>query len=349
MTDDDGAGAWTVFEAAYDGWQTMLYLLVGHEGGVLAAVVSGPGTAEEIAARAGSDPRMTLEWLRVMTVAGFIDVDDDGLVFTARAELDEISDLPGIDTPAGIGAAMFRRTPEVLDGLAGALRSGGGVAPEVYGPAFTRLQNLSSLTTGPAHLVPDMLGPVAGLVERLSVGCRVVEVGCGGGWALETLADAFPTATFTGYDVDEYGLGLARDRLARFDGRCRVEKRDIDDLAERSADVVLAIDLVHDLSDPTSALVRIRRALTPGGIFIMAETDASGDFSVDRRSPHAWQYGPSFARCIPTTQYAGGPALGSMWGRPAAQALLRETGFVHLTVHSSEPGYAVFSGRAPSS
>ena len=350
MTDADttAAGAWAAFEKAYDGWQVLLFLLVGHEAGVLAAVVGGGGTAEEVAARAGSDPRMTLEWLRVMTVAEFVDVDEQGQIFTARPDLDQILDLPGVDSAAAIGSAIFRRIPGLLDGLATALRTGEGVDPTIYGPPFTRLQNLSSLTTGPAHLVPDMLTPVSGLVERLSEGCRVLELGCGGGWALETLADAFPAATLLGHDLDGYGLALAGDRLARFGERCRVERRDVMDLAEDSADVVLAIDLVHDLADPAGSLVRIRNALTPGGTFVMAETDASGDFSVDRHSAHAWQYGPSFARCIPTSQYAGGPGLGSMWGRPAAMALLREAGFVDVTVHASQPGYAVFAGRAPS-
>jgi hypothetical protein len=141
---------------------------------------------------------------------------------------------------------------------------------------------------------------------------------------------------------------LATDRLARFGDRCRVERRDVTDLTDDAADVVLAIDVVHDLADTAGSLVLIRNALTAGGTFVMAETDASGDFSVDRRSAHAWQYGPSFARCIPASQYAGGPGLGSMGGRPAAMALLRGAGFVEVTVHASEPGYAVFAGRAPS-
>jgi len=348
VADDEAAtGAWATFEKAYHGWQVLFHLLAGHEGGLLAAIVSGSGSAGEIATRAGRDPRMTLEWLRAMTVSGFVDVDEKGVVFTARSELDEIQDLPGIDSPAGIMAAVFRRMPDVLDGLDRALRTGEGVAPEVYGSAFTRLQNVSSLTTGPAHLVSDLLAPIGGLLERLEAGCRVLELGCGGGWALETLADTFPTSTFLGHDVDEFALSLAQDRLARFGDRCRVDTRDIDDLAEGCADVVLVIDLVHDLPDPRDSLMRITRALVPGGIFVMAEADASGDFSTDRHSPQAWQYGSSFARCIPMTQHAGGEGLGSMWGRAAAIALLGTTGLVNVTVHGSEHGYAVFSGTAP--
>jgi 2-polyprenyl-3-methyl-5-hydroxy-6-metoxy-1,4-benzoquinol methylase len=121
-----------------------------------------------------------------------------------------------------------------------------------------------------------MLMPVNGLVERLSAGCRVLELGCGGGWALETLAEESPASVFLGNDLDEYGLGLASDRLARFGDRCRVERRDVQDLAENCADVVLAIDLVHDLPDPVGSLARIRKALALGGIFVMAETEPWG-------------------------------------------------------------------------
>lgn len=354
VTDDaDTAGAdppapssaWPAFETAYDAWQSLLFLLVGHEAGTLAALLRGPATAEMVADRAGSDPRMTLEWLRVMTVTGFVDVDDTGTVFAARPGLDEIHDVPGADTPAGVVGAILRTAPEVLDALSTALRTGGGVDPAVYGTGPTRLQNLSSLTTGPRHLVPDVLGPVEGLVERLTAGCRVVEIGCGGGWALETLADAFPACQLVGHDLDEHALGLARHRLARFGDRCRVERRDIANLAAARADLVLAIDLVHDLADPAGSVERLRTVLAPGGVFVMTETDASGDFSVDRHSPQAWQYGPSFARCIPMAQHAGGTGLGSMWGRAAAVRLLHDAGFTDVTVHRTDQGSAVFAAR----
>jgi SAM-dependent methyltransferase len=337
--------AWTAFETAYDGWQSLLFLVVGHEAGTLAALLQGPATAVELAARAGSDPRMTLEWLRVMTVTGYVDVDDTGTVFAARPGLDEIHDVPGVDTPAGVVGAILRTVPDVLDALSTALRSGGGVDPSIYGTGSTRLQNLSSLTTGPRHLVPDVLAPVHGLVELLTAGCRVVEIGCGGGWALETMADAFPACGLVGHDLDEHALGLARQRLARFGDRCRVERRDIADLAPGSADVVLAIDLVHDLADPAGSVAWVRTVLAPGGVFVMTETDASGDFSVDRHTPQAWQYGPSFARCIPMAQHAGGTGLGSMWGRAAAVALLRDAGFTDVTVHRTDQGSAVFAAR----
>ncbi len=308
VTDDaDTAGAdppapssaWPAFETAYDAWQSLLFVVVGHEAGTLAALLRGPATAEMVADRAGSDPRMTLEWLRVMTVTGFVDVDDTGTVFAARPGLDEIHDVPGADTPAGVVGAILRTAPEVLDALSTALRTGGGVDPAVYGTGPTRLQNLSSLTTGPRHLVPDLLGPVEGLVERLTAGCRVVEIGCGGGWALETLADAFPACQLVG----------------------------------------------HDLADPAGSVERLRTVLAPGGVFVMTETDASGDFSVDRHSPQAWQYGPSFARCIPMAQHAGGTGLGSMWGRAAAVRLLHDAGFTDVTVHRTDQGSAVFAAR----
>jgi hypothetical protein len=51
-----------------------------------------------------------------------------------------------------------------------------------------------------AHLVSSWLPAVEGLVDRLHGGARVADVGCGHGAPLILMAQAFPRATFVGYD-----------------------------------------------------------------------------------------------------------------------------------------------------
>ncbi len=337
------ASAWDAFGLAFAGWQLVQRLVVGERSGLLAALCAGPGTAAEIADRAGTDPRLTLEWLRVMTVGGFSDVRDG--VFVATPDLEQLHEVPGVDSPVGIVSEALDRLPVVVDDLTTAVRTGNGVAPETYGSASTRLQNLFSTIEGALHLVPDLLAPVDGLVERLEHGCRVLEVGCGAGWALETLADAFPDATFTGLDVDELALEMAAGRLRRFGTRVVTERRDVMDVAPGSADVVLVMDVVHDLPDPLGALATVRRALAAGGILVVSEAEATGDFEVDRHGPMSWLYSPSFSRCIPVSQYAGGEGLGAMWGEAAALDLLRRVGFARVDTHTTPAHSTVFACR----
>ena len=337
------ASAWDAFGPAYAGWQLVQRLVVGERSGLLAALCAGPGTADEIAGRVGTDPRLTLEWLRVMTVGGLSDFRDG--VFVASPDLEELHEVPGVDSPVGIVSEALDRLPAVVDALTTAVRTGGGVAPQVYGSAPTRMQNLFSTRDSAPHLVPDLLTPVDGLVERLERGCRVLEVGCGAGWALETLADDFPAPTFIGLDVDELALAMARRRLRRFGDRVAIEARDVMDAVPGSADVVLAMDLLHDLPDPLGALVAVRRALAPDGILVVTEAEATGDFEVDRHGPLAWQYSPSFFRCIPVSQHGGGEGLGAMWGRDAAVDLLHRAGFGRVDTHNTAVRSTVFAGR----
>ena len=54
------------------GWYSMVLLGLGRRTGLLDALLSGPGTAEEIAARAGVDTRNALEWLRGLAASGHV-------------------------------------------------------------------------------------------------------------------------------------------------------------------------------------------------------------------------------------------------------------------------------------
>ncbi|MGN6609314.1 MAG: DUF6596 domain-containing protein, partial [Jatrophihabitans sp.] len=48
----------------------------------------------------------------------------------------------------------------------------------------------------------------------LERGCRVADIGCGGGVALEAMARRFPNSQFHGYDPSTHAIARARDRLA---------------------------------------------------------------------------------------------------------------------------------------
>ena len=54
------------------GWLAFWLLMLGHRTGLLAAVRAGGGSAEEVAARAGTALRPTEEWLAGMTAAGYL-------------------------------------------------------------------------------------------------------------------------------------------------------------------------------------------------------------------------------------------------------------------------------------
>ena len=57
-----------------------------------------------------------------------------------------------------------------------------------------------------SHILPL----VPGLDERLKDGIRILDVGCGRGWALNLLATWFPNSRFVGIDLSEEAIKFAR-------------------------------------------------------------------------------------------------------------------------------------------
>jgi ubiquinone/menaquinone biosynthesis C-methylase UbiE len=117
--------------------------------------------------------------------------------------------------------------------------------------------------------------------ERLLVGLDiregqvVVDVGCGPGTDLRSLADAVgPTGSVLGIDVDPDMVKQARHRLADL-GQADVQRGDAYSLPLRDASVDRArVDRVlQHLDNPAAALAELRRVLRVGGRLGLAEPD----------------------------------------------------------------------------
>jgi SAM-dependent methyltransferase len=95
---------------------------------------------------------------------------------------------------------------------------------------------------------------------------RVLEVGCGTGYVLQGVAEAFPHAALAGSDVLAAGLAFAQRRvpgasLFQMDAR-RIPFRD-------HFDAIGAFDVVEHVEEDEAVLLEMRRALRPGGTLIL--------------------------------------------------------------------------------
>jgi predicted methyltransferase len=108
-------------------------------------------------------------------------------------------------------------------------------------------------------------------------GAAVADVGAGGGYFTERLATAVgPTGRVIAVDIDPDALAQLATRFA--DVPQVVVRRGLPAdprLAPGSLDAVLMVDSFHEVAAPDAMLAAIRRALHPGGRFVVVDRPAT--------------------------------------------------------------------------
>ncbi len=90
----------------------------------------------------------------------------------------------------------------------------------------------AALETLPRIFLDLVLPRLPELGARLQRGGRVLDVGCGGGWAVVQIAERFPAVACVGIDVEAHSVALARRLVAEhgLQERCEVRELSIDQL-----------------------------------------------------------------------------------------------------------------------
>jgi ubiquinone/menaquinone biosynthesis C-methylase UbiE len=150
------------------------------------------------------------------------------------------------------------------------------------------------------------------------------------------LAEAFPESRFTGYDICEDAIAMARrDAEAAGCRNVRFEVRDVARLDEpERLDLITAFDAIHDQADPAAVLRAVHRALKPDGTFLMQDIDTSSHLHKNIEHPlGTFLYTISCMHCMTVSLAQGGAGLGTCWGVELAEKMLREAGFAQIAVH----------------
>ena len=121
----------------------------------------------------------------------------------------------------------------------------------------------------------DLSGRLAAIPELAALlarqPLRVAELGCGGGFYLDVMATAWPTAALIGYDPDPVAVALAAQRLGS-NPHVRLRQVDARRVADDgSFDLILRAAPLHDMADPAGVLNAARNALAKGGVIAIAE------------------------------------------------------------------------------
>lgn len=302
---------------------------------------SGGSTPTEVAAGAGVDARYVREWLEHQTVAGVLTVADSAAAPDERCyTLPEAHAIVLLDEehPAFSGALadippIVARTFELV---ADAFRTGAGVPFAAYGvhdmqAGFTRPMFANAL-------VAEWLPALADVHARLQAGeaLRITDFGCGEGWAGIYLAEAYPSVTVDGFDLDDASVAAARRHAAErgVADRARFEVRDITDPSfEDRYDLAITCEVIHDLAHPVAALAALRRVTGDDGAVLVIDERAAESFSPSGDPIERLLYAFSVLHCLPAGRDAETSAATGTVMRPEVfQRYAREAGFSSVDV-----------------
>lgn len=310
------------------GATTMGLLAVADRSGLLSWLAEHEaGTAEDIAEGAGLNARYVREILSGLAAAGAVEYNPDTELFTLPPEHALFLTDEGSPYFMGGWFDMFPSLIKQVDGVAHATKHGGGVGFEEFGTGIIRGIDRGNGPSQKVFLNNRWLPAVPGLVDRLTSGIRVADVGCGSGTAAILMAEAFPNSKVTGFDVSEESLSIARSRANTTDN-VTFEEYSADAIPlQPPFDLLTAFDVIHDLADPLMGMTRIREALSDEGQFLMMEPNTSSHLENNLNDRAALVYGVSALHCMTQSLAAGGEGVGAAWGREMAEDYARRAGF----------------------
>ncbi len=323
---------------------------VGDRLGLYAALHRlGPSTAGAVAAEAGCNERLVLEWLSSNAGAGYVTYDPAGEVFALAPGVDAV--LVHEASPAYLAPSseIIRSLYTDQEQLEAAFRGDGGIDwGDHHDCMFTGVERFFA-TAYRSQLVEGWIPSVPGLEDALRRGARVADVGCGHGVSTALLAEAYPASTFRGFDFHAPSLdraaALASDRgvadrvayaLARADG-----------YEGGPYDVICFFDALHDMGDPAAAIRHAASEIADDGVVLLVEPWAGADRAASLQHPLAkWSYAASTVLCTPCALAQHGPlALGNQAGPAAMEDLFRANGFTRFEVALETPFNLVMAAR----
>ncbi len=303
----------------------------------------GPATSAELARRTGTAERYAREWLEQQAVTAILAVDDAGEDTAARryrlpagyeAVLVDPDSLTAMAPVAQIFAGCVAPLPRLLDSF----RTGGGVPYEAYG---ADLHEGQAGTTRPQfrHLLGQAWLPAMPDVHARLLSeppARVADVGMGVGWSSIAIARGYPSVQVDGFDLDAASVEVATRNAASvgMSDRVTFHVRDAGDpgLAGRY-DLAIAIECIHDMSDPVAVLGAMRRLVGEGGTVLVVDERVAERFTAPGDEMERFMYGFSILHCLPVGM-AERPSAGT--GTVMRPATLRryatEAGFSRVEI-----------------
>lgn len=223
---------------------------------------------------------------------------------------------------------------QVEDEIIECFKNGGGVPYSLY-KRFDQVMAEESYQTTVLGLTEHILPLVPNLVSKLKTGIKVLDIGCGMGKAVNSMAKHFPNSEFHGYDLSETAIEGAKREADQMKNSNTVFKvQNILDLTFAGKfDLITAFDAIHDQPKPDIVLKNIYNSLNKNGVFLMQDILASTNLKDNIAHPLGpFLYTVSCLYCMSVSLSQQGAGLGAMWGKEKAVEMLKTAGFSNIEV-----------------
>ncbi|MGH7864867.1 MAG: class I SAM-dependent methyltransferase, partial [Candidatus Binataceae bacterium] len=316
-----------------------------HLGLYKALAENGPLTAAELAQRTTCAERYVRECLAAQAAAGYVNYDSQSARFSMTAEQAMVFADDGSPAfmPGGfeVATAMYRGEPKIAD----AFRTGRGVGWHEQDAVLFRGTERFFRPGYNANLVSNWIPALDGVVEKLTRGAMVADVGCGHGASTIVMAKAFAKSKFYGFDYHDKSIERARES-ARQQGvadRVTFEKSSAKDYPARGYDLVAFFDCLHDMGDPVGAAAHVREALAPDGTWLLVEPFANDKLQDNLNPIGRVYYAASTMLCVPgSLDQEVGLGLGAQAGEARLRDVVTKAGFKRFRRATQTPFNLIF-------
>jgi SAM-dependent methyltransferase len=322
-------------------------MLIGDELGLYSALASQRLSSAELAAKTRTSERYVREWLCNQAASGYVEYDPDGDEYYLNEV--QASCLADPDGPVDLVGAyqIVQDLFCVRDRAVENFRTGEGMEWGEHHPCLFDGTERFFRAGYNANLLSAWLPTLDGVVEKLTTGGRVADVGCGHGASTILMAQAFPNSHFVGIDYHGPSIDVARERAAQGGAEnTSFEVADATSYRGGDYDLIAFFDCLHDMADPAGAARHARQALKPDGHCLLVEPMA-GDSVTDNLNPVGrLLYAASSLICVPVSLARRGPALGAQAGEERLrQVMVEGGGFSRFRRAAETPFNLVFEAR----
>ena len=317
-------------------------VVIGDRLGLYKAMAgAGALTPRELADRTQTNERYVREWLNAQAAGGYVTYTDGRYTLPAEHALA----LADENSPAFLPGAFQLMTAAVRDEpkIAEAFKSGAGVGWHQHShDLFEGCERF--FRPGYQHnLTQSWIPALDGVEDKLRLGARVADVGCGHGASTLIMADAYPASDFRGFDYHGESIAAATQKA---DQRAWFEVASAQDFPGEGYDLVTTFDCLHDMGDPVSAARHIREALADDGTWLLVEPFAGDTVEENLNPVGRVYYAVSTLVCTPASlSQEVGLALGAQAGEARLRDVVTAAGFTRMTRVAETPFNLVLEVR----